>query len=137
LVLPNGGTFPYGISGNNIVGLYADSSGVAHGFIAMFSVGDFNFDGHVDAADIQTMIAALTDLNTYQTNNDLTPAELRTIADVNRDGVVNNADLQALLDLLKTGGGSADSVPEPASWILAFLAFAMVSGTRFYVRRVR
>ncbi len=40
------------------------------------------------------------------------------MGDLNGDGVVNNADLQALLNLLKSGGGSSDAVPEPAALVL-------------------
>jgi len=40
------------------------------------------------------------------------------IGDINGDGVVNNADLQALLSLLQSGGGSNAAVPEPASLVL-------------------
>jgi len=36
----------------------------------------------------------------------------------------NNGDLQALLNLPQSGGGSTDSVPEPASALLALLALA-------------
>jgi len=59
--------------------------------------GDFNRDGHVDASDIQTMEAALVDLNGYQTSKSLTDEQLLALGDVNGDGVVNNADLQSLL----------------------------------------
>jgi hypothetical protein len=62
---------------------------------------------------------------------------VKSIGDVNGDGKFNNADLQYLLTTLKNGGGSADPVPEPASWVLAFLALAIVSGTRFCVSCVR
>jgi hypothetical protein len=59
--------------------------------------GDFNRDGHVYASDIQAMEAALVDLNGYQTSKSLTDEQLLALGDVNCDGVVNNADLQALL----------------------------------------
>jgi hypothetical protein len=99
--------------------------------------GDFNRDGHVDSADVSPMMGALVNLSGYQaTHSNLSTAQLFEIEDVNEDGKVNNADLQALLNLLQTGGGSTDPVPEPASWVLAFVALAMVSGTRFSVRCV-
>ncbi len=47
----------------------------------------------------------------------MTTDELSVIADVNGDGVFNNADLQALLNFLKDGNGST-SVPEPTSFAL-------------------
>jgi hypothetical protein len=105
--------------------------------VATYYAGDFNRDGHVDAADILAMEQALADLPDYEVTKGLTDAQLLLIGDINGDGVVNNADLQALEDYLIAGNGSADSVPEPASWILAFMALAMVSGTRFCVRCVK
>jgi phosphatidylinositol-3-phosphatase len=77
--------------------------------------GDFNRDGHFDSADITAMLAALADLNVYKTTGNLSGIALLAIGDVNGDGVVNNADLPALLDLLKSGGNSPIGVPEPAA----------------------
>lgn len=37
-------------------------------------LGDFNFDGHVNGADVTAMLTALTDLNKFEANNTLTPA---------------------------------------------------------------
>jgi hypothetical protein len=53
------------------------------------------------------------------------------LGDINGDAKFTNTDLQAFLNYRKSGGGSADPVPEPASWVLACLAFAMVSGNSF------
>jgi hypothetical protein len=84
--------------------------------------GDFNRDGHIDASDIVPMELALTNLNAYKAAHPgITDSELATIEDVNGDGVFNNADLQSLLDLLKSGGGSNGAVPEPSSIVLAAL----------------
>ena len=84
--------------------------------------GDFNRDGHVDASDISAMLIALTDLNQFQTANGLSAAELLSIGDIDGDGKLTNADVQALLMRLKSGGGSVDAVPEPASLVLLALA---------------
>ncbi len=86
--------------------------------------GDFNQDNHVDAADIAAMENALVDLHSYQTTNSLSDSQMLTLGDLNGDGVVNNADLQALLNLLKSGGGSNNPVPEPSA--LALLALGSV-----------
>jgi len=108
---------------------------VGAGFV---SAGDFNLDGHVNATDIAAMEQALTNLSAFeQSHGNLADWQVKSIGDVNGDGKFNNADLQYLLTTLKNGGGSADPVPEPASWVLAFLALAIVSGTRFCVRCVR
>ena len=116
--------------------LQLNSTGVLS-VAATYYAGDFNRDGHVDAADLLIAEQALTNISGYQTAHGLTdPTLFNLVADVNGDGKFSAADLQDLLVILKNGGGSSDPVPEPASWVLAFLALAMVSGTRFSVRCV-
>jgi hypothetical protein len=88
---------------------------------AAYYAGDFNLDGHVDAADIIAAEKALTNLTGYESQYGLTAATLNLVADVNGDGYFTNADLQNLLVILKNGGGSADPVPEPST-------FALLSG---------
>jgi len=90
--------------------------------VTTYLPGDFNRDGHVDAADILPMMVAFTNLSGYKAaHSSLTTAQLLAIEDVNGDGKVNNTDLQALLTLLKSGGGSSNSVPEPSSIVLLCL----------------
>ena len=88
--------------------------------------GDFNRDGQVNAADIPAMLAALADLSAYQTSKNLSGPQLVLLGDIDGDGAVTNADLQSLLDLLKSGGGSAAQVPEPPSIVLMALAATFV-----------
>jgi len=84
--------------------------------------GDFNLDGKLTTADISAMLAALTNLNQYQTNSQLTAAQFALVADVDGSGVVNNADLQSLLNTLKM-----QAVPEPATlWLSVCGAVAMM-----------
>jgi hypothetical protein len=87
---------------------------------ANFLPGDFNRDGHVDAADIGPMMLALTNLSAYKTTYDpnLTEAQLLLIGDIDNDQKFTNADLQAYMNYLKAGGGLTDSVPERASIVL-------------------
>jgi hypothetical protein len=103
---------PYSGNSNQFVG--SDHLPLVADYMLVFP-GDFNRDGHVNSADIIAMQQALPDLRGYETAKKLTDAQLSLIGDLNGDGIINNADLQSLLDLLKSGDGSADSVPEPAS----------------------
>jgi hypothetical protein len=81
--------------------------------------GDLNQDQHVNAADISTLLNALGDLNAYVgTHLGFDKGDLLDVADINGDGAVTNADLQALLNNLKGGTGSVVPVPEPSSLLL-------------------
>jgi hypothetical protein len=97
--------------------------------------GDVNLDGHVDAADIQPMLKALSDLNKFQTDNALSDYGVRSIADVNGDGQVTNADLQSLLIKLESGGGNTTPVSEPVGLALAAMGLVGIAVARFSARR--
>lgn len=84
--------------------------------------GDFNQDGHVNAADISAMELALAKPNVYDATYNSNAGILNGIGDFNNDGVMNNADLQGFLNYLKNGSGSLTGVPEPASLALLGLA---------------
>jgi hypothetical protein len=73
--------------------------------------GDLNFDGHVDGADILPMIRALVNVTGFQQANNLTNAQLLDVADINKDGVVSNADFTALLALIKSGASTQPTPP--------------------------
>jgi hypothetical protein len=87
--------------------------------------GDFNRDGFVNSVDIGAMMSDLMNIPAYESATGLNGQQLLEIADVNGDGVMNNADVQALIDVVANetvaGGGSLAAVPEPASLSL-FLA---------------
>jgi formylglycine-generating enzyme len=91
-----------------------------------FLPGDFNRDGHVNAADVSAMMAALADLHGYETHQGLSDAQLLTAGDINGDGKLTDGDLQSLLNLLKASSGSSNPVPEPDTFVLAVVAFSML-----------
>jgi hypothetical protein len=95
--------------------------------------GDLDRDGHVTGADIQAMETALAGLAAFSTTTHLTLAELSQIGDVNSSGSFNNADLQALVALLASGGGSAAAVPEPTAGVL--LALGAMGGLALAPRK--
>ncbi len=96
--------------------------------------GDLNQDNHVNATDVTAMLTALTDINAYKAAHPtLDTFEASDILDVDKDGIVSNADLQGLLTTLKSGGGSVAPVPEPASAELA--ALGGVAGLLLFRRR--
>jgi hypothetical protein len=93
---------------------------------AFYQPGDFNFDHHVDAKDIGAMEYALVNLNGYASANSLTNNDLLQIGDMNSDRKLNNSDLQSLLNMLKSGGGSLGAVPEPSSIVLFALSTLLI-----------
>jgi fibronectin-binding autotransporter adhesin len=105
----------------------ADSNSVVlSNFIAR---GDFNRDGVLTGSDIPAMLSALTQLDSYESTNNLTPAELLAIGDLDQSGTITNADIQGLLGLLQSGSGTV-AVPEPAAAPLAILAAGTICLTR-------
>jgi PEP-CTERM motif len=106
---------------------------IGTGTLTVVAPGDFNRDGHVTSTDILAMETALTDLNAYKTTNSLDNAGLVAIGDLSGDHAVTNADLQSLVTLLKSGGGSLAAVPEPASWLL--MSLAALGGLMLFRRR--
>jgi uncharacterized repeat protein (TIGR03803 family) len=93
-------------------------------------LGDFDHDGHVTAADVSAMMAALVDLNGYKSANQISAADPLEIGDIDHSGTLTNSDLSALLNLLKTGGGSLAAVPEPSAVTLPLVAAALASAVR-------
>jgi hypothetical protein len=77
--------------------------------------GDLNRDGSRDAADVVTMLGAVTNLTAYQTSYGVTNGDLPTIADSNGDHVVSNHDIQALINRLKQESAQAASASSSSS----------------------
>ena len=95
-----------------------------------FLLGDFNRDAHVNSADIPVMLNVLSDLNPYKNILQYTASQLLSIEDINGDGKFTNADVQALLNYLKAGGGSVTAVPEPTNFFGASLGLLTLVGLR-------
>ena len=79
----------------------------------------------------------LSDLNAYKAANpDLAnnPHLLLQVLDVNGDGVINNADLQALISLVAnneaSGNGGLTAVPEPATITLCVIGLGILAMRR-------
>jgi hypothetical protein len=81
----------------------------------------------VSAADIQAMEYALSDLNGYDGTYHLQVDNTDFAGDVNDDGQFNNADLQALLSNLRSGG--ANPVPELSTFALMSSGFLIAVAT--------
>jgi hypothetical protein len=132
--MPLGSVLKYDLN-LDMTGTIATDLPSASSIALAYKRGDFNFDGQVDAADIQAMESALANLSGFQSANNLSDAQLDAIADVNGDGVINNADLQSLLTVLQSEGGpSMASVPEPSAFALSSLLLVAI-GFHIYRRR--
>src|SRR4029079_6880415 len=84
-------------------------------------LGDFNLDSHVNAADVTAALSALTDFAAYKTSRGMSTDDFLNVADVDLSGFVSNADLQSLIGILLSGGGSGaqtPAVPEPETMVL-------------------
>jgi hypothetical protein len=89
-------------------------------------VGDINQDHIVDARDVGPMLAALANVSSYS-----------AMLDLNHDANVSSADLQWLLNHLKTGNGTLDAVPEPSSFVLIAVGAVAAFGIRRRCRAQR
>ncbi len=69
----------------------------------------------------------------------LTAAQLALIGDFDNSGTVTNGDIQGLLDYVASlGGGTVESVPEPAGFVLLCVGLFMIalSSQRRSFRRI-
>ena len=101
---------PYHVTLTATDGIYSAQTTFTWNITApLLVLGDLNRDGQTGAADVGSLMTALSDPTKYQSTAHLSPAEFRTVADVNGDRVVNNFDVQALITLIanKQAGGGA------------------------------
>ena len=59
--------------------------------------GDFDLDGKLTNVDLQAMLGAIKDLNSFAAAHGLSSDDAFSLADINQDGMVNAADVQALM----------------------------------------
>src|SRR5262249_35837667 len=120
------------------VGYQSQQSGGIGEYIVEWSpilAGDFNRDGQVDAGDIKAMQNAMANIAAFETNLGFSDAQLLALDDVNGDGAFDNADFQALLTKLRSGGSSSTSTPEPAAILLLALGGLGLAGKKITPKR--
>ncbi|HEY2761117.1 MAG TPA: glycosyl hydrolase 53 family protein, partial [Pirellulales bacterium] len=103
--------------------------------------GDFTADGHLSIADVQAMMAALSDPGDFKTAHNFTDADLLKIGDLNGDHVFNNSDLQSLLSMMANNaaaGGAAAfaAVPEPNTCALLLIGITVLGSFSLRMTRV-
>ena len=83
------------------------------------------------AGDVSAMMTALTNISAYESlHSGFTLSDATFLLDVNRDGVIDNTDIQALISVLANGGlggGSFAMVPEPGSILLLGIGGAILA----------
>jgi hypothetical protein len=104
----------------------------------ILDLGDVSQNLHVDAGDIMAMEVALTNLGAYQAAHPYLADvdDMEDVLDINGDGLINNADLQALVTDLSNSSGTTIGVPEPSTLVLGLLGFVSLSGLAFKRRRL-
>jgi hypothetical protein len=94
-----------------------------------FVLGDFNFDGGVDASDIDPFVVAANEgdpfaayIASFQAafaalypGQTLTPDIINTIGDFNGDGGVDASDIDPFVVFANNGGSGIAAIPEPAA----------------------
>ena len=96
---------------------------------------DFNYDGAITVADLAPMMAAMGSPQTFMAANNLSSDDFLSMGDLNGDGKVDNSDVQGLIAMLASGGGSASlaAVPEPSAiCLLAAGAIIMLNTRRLH-----
>jgi hypothetical protein len=94
--------------------------------------GDFNRDHQLTAADLPVMLQALTDIPGYESSHGLTDSDFVAIADLDGSGTGDNADIQAMLNMLAHSNSFASSaatpVPEPSTkWTMIVAVVILIS----------
>jgi Dockerin type I domain len=80
--------------------------------------GDLNLDGKVNGGDFADLAKALANLPGYEKEHHLNDQQALAVADVNGDGVISNADLQALINLIRNQPPPPPPPPPPQQVIV-------------------
>lgn len=127
--------YPYGsfLNDKGQVSFFAQFTDFTSGVFASpitpsFLKGDVDQNGVVNVADVSALMAALSDLTFYKSNNGLTADTVKTVADIDNSMNVDNRDIQALIVQLANSIAPAQVqvVPEPNALALGIIAAALV-----------
>jgi hypothetical protein len=101
-----------------------------------FVVGDFNFDGGIDASDIDPFVVAANEGGPYAgfisqasaafaslyPGQSLTPEIVDLIGDINGDGGLDSSDIDPFVPFANNGGARVTAIPEPGSAAILLVA---------------
>jgi hypothetical protein len=111
---PNAGTYSFSVvNGPSALSFTSLTIADLDAPLSMLS-GDLDRNGVLDPGDTLAMMLALSDVSTYESAWRMSAADFVSLADVDRSGSVNTADLQSLQTMLR----SPQSVPEPSAVLL-------------------
>jgi hypothetical protein len=94
-----------------------------------FVLGDFNFDGGVDASDIDPFVLAANEGDPFEAyiaasqsafealypGQTLTSTIVNQIGDINGDGGLDSSDIDPFVPFANNGGARVSAIPEPAA----------------------
>src|SRR5262249_42973178 len=92
--------------------------------------GDFDGDGKFTTTDLNDLMQALCDEPTFAAGHGLILDQVNIMGDVNGDGVMDNADLQALIADILQPPSQASAVPEPSAVVLAVVGVCALAAAR-------
>ena len=84
--------------------------------------GDTDGDGKRTFVDLNTLLAALSNVPDYQSSHNLSQNDLLTVSDLDADGVLTNLDVSAELKMLANASGGSSALLANASATAAVLA---------------
>lgn len=130
-----------GTSGTNA---WFDRAVLSEVTVPAFVLGDFNFDGGVDASDIDPFVVAANEGDPFAgyiasseaafgllyPGQTLTPEIVNQIGDFNGDGGVDASDIDPFVVFANNGGSGVAAIPEPATLGIVAMAGLLVGRRR-------